>query len=68
MSVARRFISPAVWLKGILFSPILQRELRASGRRKSTYIIRGGYAALFALGALLAISTIMSAMEFDSAT
>jgi ABC-type transport system involved in multi-copper enzyme maturation permease subunit len=66
--MVRKAISPAMWFVSILFSPILQRELRASGRRKSTYIIRCGYAALFAFGALLAISTIMSGMEFESST
>lgn len=68
MSLVRRAILPAAWIKSTLYSPILQRELRASGRRRSTYIIRGGYAVLFALGALLAITTIMSGMEYDSAT
>jgi len=68
VSIVQRAILPAVWVKNVLYSPILQRELRASGRRKSTYIIRCGYAVLFALGALLAITTIMSGMEYDSAT
>ena len=68
MSVVQRAFSPVRWSLGVLFSPILRRELRASGRRRSTYIIRCGYAALFAFGALLAISTILSDIDFDSAT
>lgn len=62
-------MAPLHWLLGMFWSPILQRELRASGRRRSTYIIRGGYAAVFSLVAITAVSTVMDSYSYyDSAT
>lgn len=62
-------LAPLQWLYGLVWNPILQRELRASGRRKSTYIIRGGYAAAFSLVAITAVSsTIETYGYYNSAT
>ncbi len=55
-------------LRGLVFNAILQKELRSSGRRKSTYLIRGGYAALFSAVTLVAVGTLLPRLEFESAT
>jgi len=55
-------------LRGLVFNAILQKELRSSGRRKSTYLIRGGYAALFSAVTLIAVGTLLPRLEFESAT
>ncbi|GAB5496394.1 MAG: hypothetical protein Phyf2KO_14740 [Phycisphaerales bacterium] len=69
MNALSRALVPLQWLYGLVWNPILQRELRASGRRRSTYIIRGGYAAAFSLVAITAVSsTIETYGYYDSAT
>jgi len=59
---------PLTWARGLVFGAILQKELRSSGRRRSTYLIRGGYAALFSLVTLLAVGTLMPSAEYESQT
>lgn len=48
---------------GLFGGAILARELRASGRRRSTYVVRGGYAALFSLVTLTAVGTMLPNIE-----
>lgn len=69
MNALGRALAPLQWLYGVVWNPILQRELRASGRRRSTYIIRGGYAAAFSLVAITAVSSRMETFGYyNSAT
>lgn len=51
---------------GFFGGAILGRELRASGRRRSTYVVRGGYAALFAVVTMAAVGTMLP--NFDEMT
>ena len=59
---------PIARARRLVFNAILQKELRSSGRRRSTYLIRGGYAALFSLVTLLAVGTLMPSYEYESQT
>ncbi|RNC82407.1 MAG: hypothetical protein ED559_11690 [Phycisphaera sp.] len=69
MNALGRALAPLQWLYGVVWNPILQRELRASGRRRSTYIIRGGYAAAFSLVAITAVTSTMETYGYyNSAT
>ena len=68
MSVFGSITRPISWVRGLVFGAILQKELRSSGRRKSTYLIRGGYAALFSLVTLLAVGVLMPSFDYESQT
>ncbi|MEL6797936.1 MAG: hypothetical protein AAFO89_14090, partial [Planctomycetota bacterium] len=43
--------------KRLLLNPILARELRVAGRRKSTYVNRAGFALLLAFGVVFVLLT-----------
>lgn len=68
MSAANLLTRTAVNARGLAFNAILQKELRSSGRRRATYLIRGGYAALFSVVTLVAVGSFLPDMEFESST
>ncbi len=68
MSAISTIAKPMKRAKALVFSAILQKELRSSGRRRSTYLIRGGYAALFSLVTLLAVGSLMPSFNYESQT
>ncbi len=68
MSIARVISRRVSKGRGLVFNAILQKELRSSGRRKATYLIRGGYAAFFSLVTLIAVGTLLPSFEFESPT
>lgn len=68
MSSLAAVVRPIVRARGLVFGAILQKELRTSGRRRSTYIIRGGYAALFSVVTLMAVGSMLPSYEYESQT
>ncbi|HED53412.1 MAG TPA: hypothetical protein ENJ00_04335 [Phycisphaerales bacterium] len=68
MIPGHRLTGPLRWFRGVLFGAVLQRELRSSGRRRSTYIVRGGYVALFALGVLMVLASFIRDYDLVSMT
>lgn len=66
MSAPARTMNPLRALTRLFWNPILERELRASGRRTSTYVMRMLYAGAFSIGAILAVVAMFEQSSFDT--